>query len=392
MRILLASNSYPTPDNPLQAFIGVLARELVRQGHEITVIAPVMVLSCLRYSIKFDKKHYFDEFEYNGKELRVEVYRPRVYAPGEGRFLKMSSKICQRKISSAALRIGKKFDVAYGHFWSSAIHLKDYVEETGTPLIVACGEDKINIPYLRSEENVRALNSLTQGVICVSSKNKEESIAMGLTTAEKCIVLPNAVDAGEFRPLDKDKVRAELGLPKDAFIVAFLGRFYERKGPGRVSEAIKRCNDSNIKAVYIGKKAPGDSFQPLGDEALFFGALSHSDVVKYLNAADVFALPSLAEGCSNAIVEAMACGLPIISSDMTFNYDILNCDNSIMVDPMDVDAISNAIKQLKEDEHLREKLSEGALLMAKELTIEKRAAKIASFIENKIRKKGNVKE
>lgn len=392
MKILLASNSYPTPDNPLQAFIGVLARELVRQGHEITVIAPVMVLSCLRHGIKIDKKHYFDEFEYKGKKLKVEVYRPRVYAPGEGRFLKMSSKICQKKISAAALRIGKRFDVAYGHFWSSAIHLKDYVEKTGIPLIVACGEDKINIPYLRSEENIRALNLLTRGVICVSTKNKEESIIAGLTSAEKCIVLPNAVEAGEFKQLDRKSVREELGFSQDAFIVAFLGRFYERKGPGRVSEAIQRCNDSNIKAVYIGKKAPGDTFQPLGNEALFFGALSHSDIVKYLNAADVFVLPSLAEGCSNAIVEAMACGLPIISSDLPFNYDILNSDNSIMVDPMDVDAISNAIKQLKHDKYLHGKLSEGALLMAKELTIEKRAAKIVSFIENKIRENSNEKE
>lgn len=48
MEILLVSNSYPIPDNPIQAFIGVLAKELVRQGHEITVIAPLMVLSCLR--------------------------------------------------------------------------------------------------------------------------------------------------------------------------------------------------------------------------------------------------------------------------------------------------------------------------------------------------------
>lgn len=384
MKILLASNSYPTQDNPLQAFIGVLARELVRQGNEVTIIAPVMVLSCLRHGIRLDKKHYYDVFEHEGRQLCVEVYRPRVYAPGEGRFLKMASWICQNRISAAALRIGKSFDVAYCHFWSSAIHMKDYIEKTGTPLIVACGEDKINIPYLRSEENIETLNRFARGVICVSSKNKEESIAEGLTTVEKCIVLPNAVDAEEFRQMDKNKVRENLGFPQDVFIVAFLGRFYERKGPGRISEAIKLCNDPNIKALYIGKRAPGDTFQPLGNEALFFGPLAHGEVVKYLNAADVFVLPSLAEGCSNAIVEAMACGLPIISSDLPFNYDILNSGNSIMLDPMDVNAISNAITRLKQDNHLRKKLSEGAIQMASELTIEKRASKIVAFIKEKI--------
>lgn len=384
MKILLASNSYPTPEYPMQAFIGVLARELVRQGHEVTVIAPVMVLSCLRHNIKLDRKHYYDEFEYEGSLLRVEVYRPRIYAPNKGRLTKVASWISQKCISSSAMKISKQFDVVYCHFWSSAIHLKDYVEKTGVPLIVACGEDRIIIRYLRNQKVLAQIKKLTKGVICVSSKNKVESIDVGLTTADKCIVLPNAVDASEFKKLDKKIVRKELGFPEDAFIVAFLGRFNERKGVVRVSEAIKKCNDDNIKVIYIGKKSTGDTFVPSADNVLFCGTLAHSDVVKYLNSADVFVLPTLAEGCSNAIVEAMACGLPIISSDLPFNYDILNCDNSIMLDPMDVDAISNAIMKLKQDESLHKKLSEGALLMASELTIEKRAARIVAFIKEKI--------
>lgn len=385
MRILLASNSYPTPEYPMQAFIGVLARELVRQGHEVTVIAPCLVLSCYRHGIKLDKKHYYDEFEYEGKQLKVEVYRPRIYAPNEGRLTKMVSWICQNRISAAAMKIEKKFDVVYCHFWSSAIHLKDYVEKTGTPLIVACGEDKINIGYLRTPEIIVQVKALTKGVICVSSKNKEESISAGLTTAEKCIVLPNAVDAGEFMKLNKQKTRNELGFPTDAFIVAFLGRFNERKGASRVSEAIKKCEDDKIKAIYIGKKSTGDTFVPEGKNVLFYGTLAHSDVVKYLNAADVFVLPTLAEGCSNAIVEAMACGLPIISSDLPFNYDILNAENSIMVDPMNVEQIASALKDLKNNQVRCAAMSEAALRSAAELTIEKRAAKIASFIERKIK-------
>lgn len=384
MNILLASNSYPTPDYPMQAFIGVLCRELVRQGHNVTVIAPCLVLSCHKHGIKLDKTHYYDEFEHEGKTLSVEIFRPRVYAPGEGRLSKVVSWICQKRISSAAINIGKRFDVAYCHFWSSAIHLKDYVVKIGIPLIVACGEDKINIRYLRNSNNVSKIKALTKGVICVSSKNKEESIEAGLTTADKCIVLPNAVDSGEFKKLDKQKVRNELGFPVDAFIVAFLGRFNDRKGAGRVSEAIRKCGDDSIKAIYVGKKTTGDTFVPEVENVLFYGTLAHSDVVKYLNAADVFVLPTLAEGCSNAIVEAMACGLPIISSDLPFNYDILNDNNSIMIDPMDVDAIARAIESLKNDKEYRHKLSEGALLTTSELTIEKRAAKIAAFIEEKI--------
>jgi glycosyltransferase involved in cell wall biosynthesis len=92
-------------------------------------------------------------------------------------------------------------------------------------------------------------------------------------------------------------------------------------------------------------------------------------------------LPTLAEGCCNAIVEAICCGLPVISSDRKFNYDVLDESNSIMVDPLDVGAISQAIKELKDNPDLRDKLSKGALDKAKDLTISQRAKKIISFIK-----------
>ena len=93
----------------------------------------------------------------------------------------------------------------------------------------------------------------------------------------------------------------------------------------------------------------------------------------------------MAEGCPNSVIEAMACGLPIISSDLPFNYDILDSSNSILVDPMDVNEIANAIITLKEDETLRSKLSKGAIKKVSELTIEKRVSKILNFIREKCR-------
>ncbi len=388
MKILLASNSYPTPEYPLQAFIGVLCRELVRQGHEVTVIAPCMVLHCLRHRISIDKKHYYDEFEFLGEKKKVEVYRPRIIAPGTGNYKKIVSWICQKRMSAVALKMKREFDVVYAHFWSSAINLKDYVQKTNSPLIVACGEDKMNLTYLRSKNNIATINCLTSGVICVSSKNKDESIKAGLTNDEKCIILPNAVDSGEFYKLDKWTMRRELGFPLNAFIVVFLGRFNERKGIRRVSEAIRRCNDDTIKVIYIGNGSSSEKKSIEGPEVIFAGTLVHSDVVRYLNAADVFVLPTLAEGCSNAIVEAMACGLPIISSNLPFNNDILNETNAILIDPMDIEQIEKSLKILKQDDMFRKKLAEGALLSARELTIEKRVSKIIKFIEYRINKNG----
>ena len=78
----------------------------------------------------------------------------------------------------------------------------------------------------------------------------------------------------------------------------------------------------------------------------------------------------------------MACGLPVISSDLAFNWDILDETNSILVNPMNVDEISNSIMKLKENAHLRQSMSTSSLNKAKELTIENRVKKIVEFIKN----------
>ena len=106
-----------------------------------------------------------------------------------------------------------------------------------------------------------------------------------------------------------------------------------------------------------------------------------------LSAADVFVLPTLSEGCCNAIIEAMACGLPIISSNLPFNDDILWDDNSIRIDPMNIDDIRNAISLLKEDQQMRENFSKASLKHAASLNIEKRAKNILEFMSERISNK-----
>ena len=179
--------------------------------------------------------------------------------------------------------------------------------------------------------------------------------------------------------------REQLGLPQDAFIVSFVGWFIERKGPVRVSNAIKLIHGKPVYSLFIGKGENGGEKQiPDCDNILFKGLLPHDQLPEYLNAADVFVLPTLHEGCCNAVVEAMACGLPIISSNRSFNWDVLNESNSIMIDPTNVQEIAQAIQELRDNEQKRELLSKGALEMAKKLTIEKRAQGIVDFIQSKI--------
>lgn len=380
MRILFFASTYPHPSYPFSAFIKLICEEMTRQGHEVIVIAPQSMTSALLgRKKKLPKDVLYDvPCEVEGKQIRV--LRP--YSPTFGRFHKFTWYAKKHVVYKTLKKIVIEPDVLYAHFWNNAYNALDISKETGKPLFVATGEDKIVADKVLNSNEIATLRDFVKGVICVSTKNKSESIGKGFTIEEKCIVLPNATDPQLFYKKDKLECRERLGFPIDAFIIAFSGRFIERKGINRVSQAISLCKDSNIKSIFIGQTTGDNVIRPNCDGILFEGSLDHAQMPDYLNAADVFVLPSQAEGCSNSIIEAMACGLPIISSALPFNEDICNEGNSILVDPMDVQAIANAIKKMM-DATFRKKLSEGSLRTTAGLTIKERTKKIMNFINER---------
>jgi len=381
MKILLSALSFPTQELQVTAFIEVLAKELVRQDVEVTVLAPQSLTRSLRHKIPLCPQRFeiFVKTDTGVKNLLV--LRPYSITLGQGRFNKLSHRIDRFVVERTIKRLSEKPDVIYSHFWWAADNVVDYAVDNRIPLFVATGEHIINIDRYIDESRIAFIKKHTSGVICVSTKNKEESIEHHLTDGNNTIVLPNAVDSTLFYPYGKKKMREELGYPQDAFIVAFCGRFSHRKGCRRLSDAITMLGDEKIKSVFIGQAAGEGLTDPICEGILHKGPLDHNIIPEYLSAADVFVLPTLAEGCSNSIVEAMSCGLPIISSDLPFNYDILNEHNSIMIDPMNVNQIANAILRIKNDYNLKANMSAASLATASELTISQRVNKIIDFIK-----------
>ena len=383
MNILFSAEYYPTPDSPVTAFIAVLCREMTKQGHSVTVIAPQSLMEIVRKRVKRYPYHYRDEVVVGNKSKHIDVYCPIALSSGFGRLGHVTKWSHEWAVYNMARKLSKP-DICYAHMWTSGYYVLRYARHNNIPLFVATGEDRIFFNNYLKEKELTQIREYLNGVICVSTKNLKESVACGLASKEKCQVFPNAVDDSMFHRLNKLECRNKLSFPREAFIVAYVGRFYNRKGVNRVSDAIKSLKDSRVKSIFIGTSNPAETLQPDCDGILFKGKLPHEEIPLYLNAADVFVLPTLAEGCSNSIVEAMACGLPVISSDLPFNYDILNADNSILIDPNDVSAIAKAITTLRDNVTTRKKMSNCALETARHLTISNRTEKILRFIESRI--------
>ncbi len=373
MNILIITPDYPDKYKVKYQFVKELVTALAHCGHLCRVIAP--------YSVSKNRHFYPSKTE---EAEDVIVYRPNYLSFSTlsvgGKSLSYCSS--KRALNRALRKLDFCPDVVYAHFWSSASLVSDYVREKHLPLFVATGES--DIAQLSALcQFPKDLVDLVSGVVCVSTKNKEESVALGLTVEAKCEVIPNAVDMSLFYPMDRIRCRRELGLPIDAFIVSFVGAFCERKGSSRLSSALEKLSGVPVYSIFVGE----GELPPSCGNVLFAGQLPHSDVPKYLNASDVFVLPTLKEGCCNAVVEALACGLPVVSSNLPFNWDVLNDKNSIMVDPMDVDGIASSISLLF-DERKRKEYSENALVSVRHLSIEMRAEQIVRFIQSRIGGKG----
>ena len=382
--ILILASGYPTPTDPFFTFVEQFALAVSDKGVKVTVVAPQ---SLTKHWLRGNElhprfRHYNDE---DGK-YGIDVYQPYILTLGI-RFSKYIGWYNRLVRNRTLAKIKNKPDVCYGHFWFSGLGVYPYSKKIGCPLFIACGESNVILENPYRPEDIKDFLNYVKGVICVSSKNKEESMKAGFTNGNNCVVIPNAVNPKLFHKKDKNTLREKYGYSKDDFIVAYCGAFEHRKGSKRLSRAIDSLTDCDIKSFFIGKGLDYRLEDPDCKGILFKGPLGHEKLPDYLNMADAFCLPTLQEGCCNAIVEALACGLPVVSSDRSFNHDILNVTNSIMIDPMDENAIAAALRRLYEDKALRTHLSQGALISGESLTIDKRAEKVLAFIDERIKLK-----
>jgi len=191
--------------------------------------------------------------------------------------------------------------------------------------------------------------------------------------------LPNGVDLERFRPADaarKADLRQRLGLPADAPIVLFLGRLVRRKGLLELAEAWRRLGAAGTlpdrSVMVLAGSGEGQADRVDGDlDALLAddrsvrrpGAVSAPE--DWLAAADIFVLPSHAEGLPNAFLEAMSAGLPILASDIAVHRQLADEGSAALLHPVrDTTALADCLARLLGDRDLRDRLGREARTLA----------------------------
>jgi len=232
----------------------------------------------------------------------------------------LATKSCVSMISKNNI----DFNLMHAHFLENGFigtHLKNMYEK---PLVVtAHGGDVYDLPFRDHWYNSLARFVLTEAdqVITVCKFNAEKLLSLGVSS-NKLHVIPNCYDERLFKPIPAAKAREKLGLPQNKKILLSVGNLVDVKGYayliGAMSLVLRKRRD--LLLIIVGSGPLKELLQSmvkkygLEDHVMLAGGRRHEEIPIWMNASDIFILPSLQEGFPTVISEAMACGKPVVAT------------------------------------------------------------------------------
>jgi len=299
-----------------------LAEEIARNGHEVFILT--------------SKLKHLAGYEKTGG---IEIYRTN--AAGKGMISSINFLISSFLF---LLKNRNKYDLIHVHLASShafaAIAAKMLLGkkiilkfggarttgDIGTSLSKPWGKVKLSI-----------IKKYFDAFIVPGKEVSGEVVSAGFPQS-KIFIIPNGVNTDMFSPLSMDNkvnLRKKLNLPSHGFLFAYTGRIEKGKG---LEVVLPLWTDiqKNICLVIVGSGTLSADLENKygGDNIIFAGY--RKNLQEYLQAADAFIFPSFGEGLSNALLEAMSCGLPVIANNIPSNGELINSNkNGVLINVLD---------------------------------------------------------
>ena len=350
MRIVSVCRELPNPGNSSIGVFVLRRLEAMARQEDVEIVQPVNYFPLIRPLPSWGRDSRVSE---GGARISAQ---PMFYLPGimkrlDGWWLSRSLARSLRK------KAERPIDALDAHF--------GYPEGVGSVIVAR----RFNIPvfvtlrgfeveYARKpgigQQMLRAI-SAADGCICVSHYLKEFAISNGVPE-EKLHVVHNGIDRSLFQPSSRELARTRLGLSVSEKIVISVGHLIPRKGHHVLISAFAQVRKSinGARLLIVG----GDEFEPgyskqlvdlcnesgLSQSVDFLGNVDAGQIGDYLRAADLFALGTAREGCCNAVLEALACGIPVVTTPVGDNaWFVKDSANGYLVPVDDSQAMANAI-------------------------------------------------
>ena len=361
IRTLLFSTLYPNSERPGHGiFVETRLRQLVSSGEvEALVVAPIPWFP--------SASGLFGEYAHHARVPRFErrngfaVYHPRYFLlPKIGMNLAPSA-LARAGLAMARRLIadGHRFDLVDAHyFYPDGVAAARIARSLDVPVVITARGSDINLiaRYERPRRMIVEAAAQASAVIAVSSALRDAMVALGID-GKKIKVLGNGVDPGIFFAEDRTAARSRWNV--QGYVLVSVGNLISTKGHDLVIRALTEIPDGQLLIAGHGpERGPLlDLAASLGlaERVRLVGQLSQEDLRSLYSAADCLVLASIREGWPNVLLEAMACGTPVVGTRVGGVPEILACcDAGELLDSRDTASIVRAVAALRARPNTRE--------------------------------------
>lgn len=362
MRILTLSTLFPAVSRPnFGIFVERQTAALTAvRDFAVTVINPIGVAPW-PLNVFADKTRLGDL--YNEQWGELDVYRPRFTA-----IPKIGGRLNPDMIARAALPLAKRLHAEIGFdlidaefFYPDGPAAMKLSEALGIPFTIkARGAD---IHYWAKQpgcaEQILEAADRAAGLLAVSGALKADMAALGIN-ADKIMVHYTGLDQSRFMPRDRAEEKAKLGISSP--LILSVGALIPRKGQDLLIAALPALPDAMLMLAGRGESEADyhalASKLGVADRVSFLGSVLHDDLPALFAAADVMALVSSSEGLANAWVEALACGTPVVASDVGGIRELVKTPEAGRIVERTPDAIAAAITDILANPPVREAVAD----------------------------------
>jgi len=336
VRLLFVSNLFPNARQPGRGVFNAQQVRALSKLCTVTVIAPTEVVTP-------------DETVQG-----VRIYHPRFHhVPWLSR--PFNGRLFARAIEPLLTR--ESFDIALASWaYPDGYGLMLLARRHGFPFATQVLGSDVNVLFRNRHRKRQVLETLraSQVVLAKSNALRDVLAAEGI----RALTDYNGINHDRFRLLDRAEARGRFGLTASSRVLLYVGNLLKVKGPRYLAEAFTRLTTvPGLELVVLGDGPEVCRFHGVARVRLL-GRQPHAEIPWWMNAADLLCLPSLQEGLPNVILEALACGLPVVASRTGGVPEIVvDGQTGLLVPPGDSAALAGALRTGLERPWDREALS-----------------------------------
>lgn len=227
-------------------------------------------------------------------------------------------------------------------------------QRLGVPCVVGALGSDIHVRAGINAAFTRRTLERIDALVTVSEAMRRTAIADFGAPPERVHTVVNGFNTGVFHPRDRREVRQRLGIDADARVIVYVGRLVESKGLRELLAAFAALSgtDPSLRLALVGEGVMRDELermvqsQPvLQGRVLMPGGMEPAQVAEWISASDLLTLPSWSEGYPNVVVEALACGVPVVATDVGGTREIIDDRNGLLIPPRDERLLAQALEQ-----------------------------------------------